>query len=296
MKIALTGASGFIGRRLIERLRAGGHALHVLGRRAAAGLPFSFWDAGGENLPPEESLREADAVVHLAGEPVAQRWTAEAKRRIRATRVDGTRRLVDALARLARRPAVLACASAIGIYGSRGEEILDESSTPGDGFLAGVCQEWEQAAAGAEALGVRVARLRIGVVLGRDGGALARILRPFKVGFGGRLGNGRQWMSWIHLDDLVELLRFAVETPALRGPVNAVAPGAVTNAEFTRHLAAELNRPAPFPVPAFTLRAIFGEMASVLLDSQRVAPTAALSAGFRFGHPELAPALRQLLG
>jgi hypothetical protein len=296
VRITVTGASGFIGRRLVERLQAGAHAVSVLGRKPAGTLPFFFWEAGGENRPPEESLREADAVVHLAGEPVAQRWTPEAKRRIRLSRVAGTRRLVEALAALPRRPTVLICASAIGFYGARGEEILTEASPPGAGFLAEVCAGWEQAAAAAEALGLRVVRLRIGMVLGPDGGALARMLPPFKLGLGGRLGDGRQWMSWIHRDDLVELIRFAVEEPVLAGAVNAVAPAPVTNAEFTRRLAAALHRPALFPVPAVALRALFGEMASVVLDSQRVAPAAAQAAGFAFRYPELGSALRHLLG
>lgn len=296
MRITVSGASGFIGRRLVERLLESGHSLSLLGRKTVGGLPLWRWDARGEERPPEESLAEAEGVIHLAGEPVAQRWTAEAKRRIQGTRVEGTRRLVEALAGLGRRPGVLVCASAIGIYGARGEEILTEASGAGEGFLARVCVEWERAAGEAEPLGVRVVSVRTGMVLGRDGGALARLLRPFKAGLGGRLGNGRQWMSWIHLEDHVELIRFAVEGAGLSGPVNTVAPNAVTNAEFTRELAATLRRPAALPVPAFTLRAVFGEMATLLLDSQRVAPEAALAAGFRFQYPELGPALRQLLG
>lgn len=295
MKLTVTGASGFIGSRLVERLRARGHTLCVLGRKPASGLPFFFWEARGGNLPPEEALRDVDAVIHLAGEPVAQRWTPEAKRRIRVSRVEGTRRLVEGLRRLSQRPGALVCASAVGIYGSRGEEILTELSSPGTGFLAEVCMEWEKAAAAAEEVGVRVVRLRTGVVLGRDGGALARMLLPFRAGVGGRLGSGRQWMSWVHRDDLVELMRFAAEEPALRGAVNAVAPHPVTNVEFTRCLAGTLRRPGVFPAPAFALRALYGEMASVLLDSQRVLPEAALAAGFRFRYPELATALRDLL-
>jgi len=294
MRITVTGASGFIGRRLIERLESGGCALRVAGRKPVGNLPFFFWEACAENLPPEESLRGAEAVIHLAGESVAQRWTSEAKRRIRTSRVDGTRRLVEALSRLPRRPGVLVCASAIGIYGSRGDEILTEQSPSGEGFLAEVCREWEEVAAAAETLGVRVVRLRTGMVLGRDGGALVRMLWPFRLGLGGRLGSGRQWMSWIHRDDLVELIRFTAEQPAVRGAVNAVAPHPVTNAEFTRQLAATLRRPAVFPVPAFALRALFGEMASILLDSQRAVPEAAQRAGYRFEHPELGPALRHL--
>ncbi len=295
MNITLTGATGFIGRRLAGRLLVGSHSLHVLGRRAVPGLSLSAWDAGGNASPPLESLRDSQAVVHLAGEPVSQRWTPEARQRIRSSRVEGTRRLVEALAAFPRPPAVLVCASAIGIYGSRGDEILTESSPPGGGFLAEVCQEWEQAADQAASAGIRVVKLRTGVVLGPGGGALQRMLPLFKAGLGGRLGSGRQWMSWINLEDLVELICLALEQPELAGPVNATAPSPVTNAEFTRQLAARLRRPALLPVPAFALRMVFGEMASVLLDSQRVLPQAALAAGFRFRYPELGPALRDLL-
>jgi len=295
VKVTLTGATGFIGRKLTERLLAGSHSLHLLGRRPAPGLPFWAWDAGGNASPPLESLRDSQAVAHLAGEPVSQRWTPEARQRIRSSRVEGTRRLVEALAALPRPPAVLVCASAIGIYGSRGDGILTESSPPGGGFLAEVCQEWEQAADQAASAGIRVVKLRTGVVLGPGGGALQRMLPLFKAGLGGRLGSGRQWMSWINLEDLVELICLALEQPELAGPLNATAPSPVTNAEFTRQLAARLRRPALLPVPAFALRMVFGEMASVLLDSQRVLPQAALAAGFRFRYPELGPALRDLL-
>jgi hypothetical protein len=292
MNITITGASGFVGRRLIERLLTENHSLHLLGRTPRSGVPCSTWDVLGESAPPVESLVNVDAVVHLAGEPVAQRWTPQAKRRIRATRVEGTRRLVEGLSALERRPAVLVCASAIGIYGSRGDEILTESSPTGEGFLADVCREWESAADLAQPLGVRVVKLRIGMVLGRPGGALARMLPAFKAGLGGRLGSGKQWMSWIHLDDLVELIRDSIEHPEVRGVVNATAPNPVPNAEFTRVLASVLRRPAVVPVPAFALRLLFGEMAQILLESQRVLPQVP---GFRFQYPELAPALRQLV-
>jgi len=298
MNITITGGTGFIGQALVRRLAAENHSLHLLGRRRKSGLDpavrFSTWDAE-RGAPAEESLAGADALVHLAGEPIAQRWTPEAKQRIRSSRVEGTRRLIEALAGLSHRPAVLVCSSAIGIYGSRGDEVLTESSPPGRGFLAEVCVEWERTARLAETLGLRVVNLRTGIVLGRDGGALARMLPAFRMGAGGRLGSGRQWMSWIHLDDLAELFRFAIVEPALRGPVNATAPKPVTNAEFTQALAAALRRPAFFPMPAFGLKALFGEMAGVLLDSQRVLPRAAQAAGFRFRYPELGPALRGLV-
>ena len=297
MNIAISGASGFIGRQLLKSLAKAGHSLHVLSRHAGTNLPagvrISTWDPL-KGPPPAESLREADAIVHLAGEPVAQRWTAQAKRRIRESRVAGTRNLVEALATLTRRPEALICASAIGYYGSRGDEILTESSAPGSGFLPELCVAWETEAQAAEALGIRVVRVRTGLVLDARGGALPRMLPPFRMGVGGRLGSGRQWMSWIHLEDLTALLLFAVEN-RFQGPLNAVAPHPVTNADFTRELARALRRPALFPVPEFALRLLFGEMADVLLDSQRVAPAAAEAAGFRFRFPQLPPALAALL-
>ena len=297
MKIAISGASGFIGRKLMETLKAGGHSVRVLSRHAGMNMPPGIevfpWDpATGE--PPESSLRDADAVVHLAGEPVAQRWNAEVKARIRDSRVVGTANLVDALARMPRKPGVLVCASAIGYYGSRGDEILTEDSTQGDDFLAEVCAGWEWSAALAEGLGVRVVSIRTGHVLHPRGGLLRRILPPFRAGLGGRLGNGRQWMSWIHLDDLAGLFEFAIANP-VSGALNGVAPGAVTNAEFTRVLAAALHRPAIWPVPRLALRLLFGEMAETILSSQRVMPEKAQAAGFVFRHPELAPALASLL-
>ncbi len=293
MRITVTGGTGFIGRRLVTKLLADGHTLHLLGRRAHGGVRFTDWDAGA-GAPPAEAFAGTEAVIHLAGEPVAQRWTAEARRKIRDSRVQGTESLVRVLSTLGTRPACLVSASAIGIYGTRGEEVLTESSPPGQGFLAEVCREWEESAGRAEALGIRVVRVRIGVVLGKSGGALARMLPPFKRGVGGRLSSGRQWMSWIHLDDLVDLIRFSLTAP-MSGPVNATAPNPVSNTEFTRVLAGTLHRPAMFPVPALALKAIFGEMAEVLLSSQRVMPQAAQSAGFRFHYPELAGALKNLL-
>lgn len=297
MTIAISGASGFIGRRLLKILAAGGHSLRVLSRHAGTNLPAGVrlfvWDPM-QGAPARESLEGCDAIIHLAGEPVAQRWTAEAKFRIRQSRVGGTRYLVETLSSLASRPQALICASAVGYYGSRGDEILDESSPPGTGYLAEVCVEWEDAAQSAERLSLRVARVRIGPVLDRRGGALARLLPPFRWGVGGKLGAGTQWMSWIHLNDLAELFRFAVENP-VRGVLNAVAPSPARNVEFTKELAAVLRRPALFPVPPFGLRVAFGEMAEVLLASQRVLPRATEDAGFRFRFPQIGAALQDLL-
>ena len=294
MNVTLTGASGFLGTRLLQKLKTAGHNVHVLGRKPVPGLPFSHWDAASSE-PPAESLATADAIIHLAGEPVAQRWTPEVKRRIRRSRVEGTRHLVHALSTLSKRPSVLVSASAIGIYGSRGDEILTETSSPGDDFLAEICKQWEFESGLAESLGIRVAQVRIGVVLGREGGALAKMLPPFKVGMGGKLGSGKQWMSWIHVDDLVDLLLFAMQQKSARGPLNGTAPNPVTNAEFTNELAAVLHRPALIPVPGFALKMLFGEMAGVVLASERVVPKATEAAGFQFQHPHLRKALQNLL-
>jgi uncharacterized protein len=278
MTVAITGASGMIGKRLQQRLAEAGHTAHAIARDAAA--------------------PRCDAVVHLAGEPIAQRWTEAAKKRIRNSRVEGTRRLVNGLSAQSNRPRVLVCASAVGIYGSRGDEILTEYSAAGSGFLPRLAMDWEESARRAEPLGIRVISLRFGMILGH-GGALAKLLLPFRSGVGGRLGSGAQWMSWIHIDDAVSLILFAIENATgapLIGAVNATAPRPVTNDEFARRLAAALHRPAIFPVPAFALKLLFGEMSEVLLDSQRVLPRAAQAAGFHFEYPELAAALENILG
>ncbi len=277
MKVAITGASGFLGTRLAGALTHAGHLVQPLGRS-----------------PHPNDLAGAGAIVNLAGEPIAQRWTPEIKQRIYSSRVDRTRNLVSMLAKLPERPRVLVNASAIGIYGSRGDEVLTENSPLGDDFLARVCIHWEQAAQSAVPLGIRVAVLRFAVILGK-GGALAKMLLPFRLGVGGRLGSGHQWMSWIHIDDAVDLLLFALANDPVRGPLNAAAPNPVKNQEFTRQLASVLHRPAIFPVPPFALRLLFGEMADTVLGSQRVIPAAAQSAYFRFRYPDLAPALADLL-
>jgi len=297
MKILVTGASGLIGRALAARLQASGHELHLVGRGPRKGLPagarFSIWDL--QSPPPEDAMEGTDAVIHLAGEAVAQRWTAEAKRKIRASRVEGTRWLVEGVERRRQRPGALVCASAVGYYGDREDALLTEESAAGKGFLAEVCLEWEAEARKAEALGVRVATVRTGVVLSPDGGALAKMLPAFRAGAGGRVGSGRQWMSWIHLADLVSLLEFAACTESVRGAVNAVSPNPVRNSEFASQLGAALRRPAVLPVPATVVRLLFGEMSEIVLTSQKVLPQAAMRAGFRFQFPDLGPALRNLL-
>jgi uncharacterized protein (TIGR01777 family) len=295
VNITLTGATGFIGRRLVADLLARGHSLTVISRRRQdGGNPAYVLSDLTVAPPPPSALERADAVINLAGEPVAQRWTEDAKRRIRASRVDATRRLVQAMAALARKPAVLVSASAVGYYGDRGDEVLTEDARPGAGFLERVTVDWEHEAERAVSLGVRVVRLRIGVALGRDGGALAKMLPAFQAGVGGRIGSGRQWMSWIHIDDLVGLILFALDRPELAGAVNAVAPNPIRNVEFVAELARALRWPAFIPAPAFALRLMFGEMAAVLLASQRVQPEAAIRAGYTFRYPELRPALADL--
>jgi hypothetical protein len=253
------------------------------------------WDPLSGPLPAE-FLRDVDTIFHLAGEPVASgRWTAKKKARIRDSRRVGTANLVRGLAAAEPRPRVLVCSSAVGYYGDRRDEILDESSSPGDDFLAEVCRLWESAAAEAKRLGVRVVSARTGIVLGRDGGALTKMLLPFKLGLGGRLGNGRQWMPWIHIDDMVGLFLHAATHDNVEGPMNCTAPHPVTNREFTSVLAATLRRPAVFPVPGAALKLAAGEFAEVLLASQRVVPQLALRTGYVFQHADLRPALEEIL-
>ena len=278
MKVVITGGSGFIGRAIANRLRTAGHIVTAISLRTP---------------PSPEIFAGCNAVVHLAGEPVAQRWTAAAKERIMNSRVQGTRTLVTALRQQA--PAVLISASAIGYYGSRGDEILTEAAPAADDFLGRVAAAWEEEALAAEPLGVRVARLRIGVVLGPNGGALARMLPPFRLGIGGRLGSGHQWMSWIHINDLIALIAFLMKESTVRGVFNATSPFPVTNREFTQALAEAVHRPAILPVPAFVLKLMFGEMSEVLLGSQRALPDAAQRAGFVFQHPDIFAALAQVV-
>ena len=297
MNILVTGASGLVGSSLVTFLTGRGNRVIEL-QRHSAGSPSdgATWNVrtGQIELSPAGPL---DAVVHLAGENIAQRWTPAAQERIRSSRIDGTRLLSEALAKLPQRPQVLVCASATGIYGDRGDEILDEQSPPGTGFLAEVCRAWEAATAPAETGGIRVVHLRFGVVLTPRGGALAKMLPPFRLGLGGPVGSGRQWWSWIALDDLLGAIRHALANEQLRGAVNAVAPSPVTNREFAKTLGAVLRRPAFLPAPAFALKLLLGQMAKeALLASARVQPAKLQATGFHFQFPELEPALRHLLG
>jgi len=298
MQAVVTGATGLIGRALMRKL---GPRVAVLSRddgraqRLLVGAKPHRWAPEG-GPAPVEALRGADVVFNLAGEPAADgRWTAGKKRRIRDSRVVGTRHLVEGLAALDERPQVLVSASAVGYYGDRGDELLDERSSPGQDFLAEVCIDWEREAMAAERLGMRVVCVRIGVVMSPAGGALAKMLPAFRLGAGGRLGSGRQWMPWIHIDDLVGILLHAARSETLRGPINGVAPAPVTNAAFTVALAHAVRRPALLPMPAFALHVAFGEMSGMLMASQRVVPALALRSGYTFSHPDIDGALASLL-
>ncbi len=296
MHIAVSGSGGLIGSALVPSLAGGGHRVSRLVRGLAPGADAIRWDPA-RGVRDAALLEALDGVVHLAGENIAAgRWTPRRKAEIRRSRVEGTRRLCEALARLVKRPKVLVSTSAIGYYGDRGDQVLQEDSPAGNDFLAGVCREWEAATEPATGAGIRVVHLRFGVVLSPAGGALRKMLTPFRMGVGGRIGSGRQFMSWIALDDVVGAIQHALATEALAGVVNAVAPSPVTNAEFTRVLAHVLRRPALFPVPAFGLRLAFGEMAdALLLSSQRVVPARLQASGFTFRFPELEGALLHLL-
>lgn len=300
MRVAVTGASGFLGPGLVQRLLDGGHSVHVLSRnveralgRLPPGVTGSYFD-GFTPLAPA-ALGGAEAVIHLAGEPVDQRWTREAKQRIHDSRVVGTRVLVEAI-RGAGTVRHLVSASAVGYYGgTRGAQPLTEESGPGHDFLAEVCRGWEAEALRAREAGLRTVVLRIGVVLHPAGGVLHRMLPVFRMGAGGRIGSGTQYVSWVHRSDLWDVMLFALEHPELEGVVNATSPGAVTNTEFAHALGRVLERPAAMHVPGFVLKARFGEMAKVALEGQHVMPSRLLERGFRFMHPELEAALRDLL-
>ena len=297
MRVAVSGSTGLVGSQVVASLSAAGHEVVRLVRRAPApGEKVVRWDPEKGEIDAA-GLGGLDAVVHLAGENIASgRWNAARKAAIRGSRVNGTRLLCDALAGLARPPKTLVCASAIGYYGDRGADVLTEESPPGTGFLAEVCREWEAASEPAARKGIRVVVLRIGVVLSAKGGALSRMLPPFRAGLGGVIGSGRQYVSWVALDDLVGIVLHALQSGELRGPVNAVSPVPVTNRELTEVLGKVLSRPTLFPVPAFALRLAVGEMAdALLLASTRVAPRRLEETGYRFRFPELREALRHLV-
>lgn len=292
MNVFVTGATGLIGSHLVALLQSGGHTITRMVRGSPQSAEERPWDARSSRLNPS-TLAGCDVLVHLAGENIGDgRWTTEKKRRIRDSRVQGTRILAEAIREMPQPPAAFITASAIGFYGDRGDEVLTESSPPGEGFLSDVCREWEAAADPARER-TRVVHVRTGVVLSREGGALARMLTPFKLGVGGVVGSGKQWWSWISLQDAARLFQFVVDHADISGPINGVSPQPVTNAEFTRVLGKTLGRPTLFPLPAFVAKLALGEMAEALiLSSARVQPEVALAHGFACEHPDLASALR----
>jgi uncharacterized protein (TIGR01777 family) len=297
MKILVTGSTGMVGSRLVSSLKAQGHEVARLVRSTPQESGSEIhWNPEKGTLRPEE-LEGFDGVVHLAGENLAEgRWTEEKKRRIRESRTQGTQLLSETLARLTEKPEVLVSASAVGFYGSRGDELLNEQSAAGEDFLAQVCRDWELATHAAAQSGVRVVNLRFGVILSGEGGALKKMLLPFRLGVGGKLGDGKQYLSWIALDDAVGAIEHALFNDTLRGAVNAVAPDAATNYKFTKTLGSVLSRPTIFPVPAFAARLAFGEMAdATLLASQRVEPLRLKETGYSFKYPQLEGALRHVL-
>jgi uncharacterized protein (TIGR01777 family) len=297
-RVLVSGASGPIGKALLPSLRTNGAHITRLVRDNA---PPTYSDE--QTIPwhpgqplSADALSGFDAVIHLAGETIVGRWTESKKNKIRDSRVIGTRNLAQSLAQAKHRPQIFLCSSAIGYYGNRGDEALTEESAPGTGFLAEVCQEWEAATHPAAEAGIRTVAIRTGVVLSREGGALAKMLPPFKMGVGGKIGDGRQWMSWIDVQDLVGAIHHILKSDLLYGPVNMVAPRPVTNAEFTQTLASVLSRPAVFPVPAFAVKLLFGEMGeTVLLGSQRVEPTQLVSSGYPFRFRDLRASLQNTL-
>jgi uncharacterized protein (TIGR01777 family) len=293
MEIAIAGASGLVGSRLIPALTADGAAVTRLVRGAPKSGEIE-WHPNQIQLDPQ-SLEGFDVIVNLAGENIAGgRWTDDQKRKIRDSRVSGTHLLSEAIAKMSAKPSAFICASATGIYGDRDDETLDEQSESGSGFLAGVCREWEKACEPALKADVRVVNLRFGPILAREGGMLAKLLTPFKMGMGGKVGSGKQYISWVGLDDAVSAIKLAIYDQSIRGPLNIVSPNPVTNEEFTRTLGHVLNRPTALAVPAFAARLAFGEMADeMLLASQKVIPKKLMSVGFEFKFPELEAAMRK---
>ncbi len=293
-RILVSGVSGPIGAALLPSLKTRGYEVVRLVRGNVSGGGQVLWEPAKPTAP--EAVSGFDAVIHLAGESIVGRWTAEKKMKIRDSRVVGTGNLAQALAQAKDKPRVFICSSAIGVYGDRGDEVLNEESAPGSGFLPDVCREWEAATQPAVETGVRTVQMRTGVVLSPAGGALGKMLTPFKMGVGGRIGNGRQWMSWIDVQDMVGAIHHMMKSDLLHGPVNLVAPKPVANAEFTKTLASVLSRPAIFPVPAFVVKWVFGEMGdTVLLGSQRVEPARLVASGYPFRFSELRASLENTL-
>jgi len=303
MKVMVTGATGFVGKELIKKLNKNGHEIMVLTRnsdsaqfRIPVHCEIVTWDPDRNSLPPS-TLKGVDAVINLAGEGIAEgRWSPERKRALTQSRVLSARRLIDAMSYMNCKPQVFVSASAIGFYGNQEDELLDENSSKGNGFLSDVCQNWENEILKAKDLGVRTVAYRIGMVLGHDGGALNKMLPPFKLGVGGKLGSGSQWMSWIHINDLVNMMIHAIENPSINGIYNAVSPNPVRNKEFTKILGQVLKRPTIFPIPRFVLRIGLGELSELLLGSQKVTANKIGNTGFQFNYPQLEEALKEVCG
>jgi uncharacterized protein len=294
-KVLISGSSGLIGGALVSALRASGHDVKRLVRGKITAPDQVSWNPA-EPLAPE-SVSGFDAVIHLAGESIVGRWTEAKRQRIVDSRVPATRHLATALSQAQQRPRVFLCASAIGYYGDRSDEVLREDSPSGDGFTAELCRQWEAAAQSVASAAVRNVQIRTGIVLSAEGGALGKMLPPFRMGLGGNVGNGRQWMSWIDLRDEVGAIQHLLTHESISGPVNLVAPNPVRNEEFTKTLASVLHRPAIFPMPAFAARLAFGQMADeLLLASQRVQPAKLIASGYKFRHPDLPNALQAILG
>jgi uncharacterized protein (TIGR01777 family) len=297
MKVAVSGATGLVGGALCESFRENDVEILAI-TRGGRSLPSYIkpvpWSPSNGDLDAD-LLEGTDVVVHLAGESIANRWTRSHKERIRSSRVEGTRHLVNGLRRLDKPPSLLISASAVGFYGNRGDEELDESSPPGSGFLPEVCQAWESEAARASDTGIRAVSLRIGVVLSSRGGALGQMLLPFKMGMGGPLGSGKQWLSWIHIEDVVGAIRFLMDQPESAGAFNATAPEPVRQADFAKALGKALHRPAFLPAPAHVLRLVLGEMSQLLLEGQKVHPQRLVNMGYKFKHPTLLPALKHVI-
>ncbi|MEC4680591.1 MAG: TIGR01777 family oxidoreductase [Nitrospirota bacterium] len=295
MKVLITGSSGLIGSVLIESLASNGHeVIRLLRKKFAKDSPV--WDPENDVIDLAD-VRDIAAVVHLAGDNIAEgRWNDRKKGRIRNSRVRGTKLLAEFFAASEHKPRIIVSASAVGVYGDRGEELVDETSEPGNGFLADVCQQWEGATASAVDAGIRVANVRFGVVLSTAGGALKKMLLPFRMGLGGVIGGGKQYMSWVSIDDVVGMIQYVIGNDSMRGPVNLVSPHAVSNHEFTKTLGRVLHRPTIFPMPAFAARLAFGEMANeLLLSSTRAVPKKLMNSGYKFRHPELGEAFEHLL-
>jgi hypothetical protein len=295
MNVAVTGSTGLVGSALVVALEAAGHTVRPMVRREVRNANEIRWSPASRAIEASK-LGGVDAVVHLAGKNIACRWNDSVKRELRDSRVKSTQLLAETLSGLEHKPQVLVSASAIGVYGDRGEKIVDEESDPGEGFLADLCQDWEQANEAAWEAGIRVVQLRIGVILSGKGGALAKMLPPFKLGGGGVVGSGNQYMSWIALDDVVNIIQFALDNDHVHGALNTVAPEPVTNREFTKTLGRVLKRPTIVPMPAFAARMAFGEMADeLLLSSTRVSSARLREAGFEFAFPKLEPALEHVI-